>query len=162
MMDEKDNGQFDLEQYDDEFSGAQCEIDSDDDELPPGKYQMVTERAELQFSAKGHRMLVWRLRVLAPRYAGRKHWHRNMIITKDNLKWLKHDLLVAGLELTKLSDLPGRLDELCDVVLEVQLKKKGDMTNTFFNRRVRAPAAVGGSVAAPSGGSAPADDDFPF
>jgi len=162
MMDDRDNGQFDLEQYDEEFSGAQCDVDRDDDELPPGKYQMVTERAELQRSTKGNPMLVWRMRVLGPRYAGRKHWHRNMIITKDNIKWLKHDLLVAGLELTKLSELPARLDELCDVVLEVQLKKKGDMTNTFINRRVRTPAAVGGSGGAPAGGAAPADDDFPF
>jgi len=162
MMDEKDNGQFDLEQFDEEFSGTQCDIDSGDDELPPGKYQMTTERVELQRSTKGNSMLVWRMRVLGPRDAGRKHWHRNMIMTKDNIKWLKHDLLVAGLDLGKLSDLPNRLGELCDVVLEVQLKKKGDMTNTFFNRRVRTPAAAGGSGSGPAGGTAPADDDFPF
>lgn len=157
MFDDNGKNPVDLEQFNDGFATTQVDTNADTDELPDGKYQMVVEKVELQRSQKGNAMLVWRFRVLGPRYAGRKHWHRNMIVSKENLRWLKHDLVVAGLELAKLSELPNRVHELFDVVLEVQIKKKGTDQHTYINKRVRASGAGGEAGAAPA-----APDDFPF
>ncbi len=156
MRDDSDSI-FDLEQYDKEFASAEPDMGSDAVDLPDGKYQMIVERVEQQRSSKDNDMLVWRMRVTGPRYAGAKHWHRNMLMSRKNIEWLKHDLVVAGLELEKLSDLPNRIDELTDVMLEVQLKTKGDMQNSFINKRVR-----GGEGAQKASDGAAGDDDFPF
>lgn len=157
MTDEKENGAYDLEQFDGDYAEAEPDLGGETVDLPDGKYQMIVEKADLQVSTKGNQMLVWRMRVLGPRYAGAKHWHRNMIVTRENIKWLKKDLVLAGLELTKLSDLPNRLHELVEVVVEVQLKTKGDVQNSYVNKRIRTPGAAQGS----SGQAAP-NDDFPF
>lgn len=157
MTDDRENSVFDLEQFDDDFDSAECDFGGEAVDLPDGKYQMIVERAELQRSSKDNPMLVWRMRVLGPRYAGAKHWHRNMILSRKNIEWLKRDLVLAGLELEKLSDLPKRVDELSDVVLEVQLKTKGDMQNSYVNKRVRNPDGVKAAS-----DSAASDEDFPF
>lgn len=156
--DDTENVTVDLAQFDDDYAQAECDLGGEATGLPDGRYQMLVNRVELQHSGKGNPMLVWRMRVLGPRYAGAVHWHRNMIVTRDNLKWLKKDLVVAGLELQKLSELPQRLPELLDMVLEVQLKTKGDMQNSYINKRVRTPASAAGTAA--SGQTPP--DDFPF
>jgi len=49
----------------------------------------------------------------------------------------KRDLLTAGLKIEKLSLLPQHLNELLDLVLEVQLKTKGDHQNSFLNKRTK-------------------------
>ena len=154
MLEDKGNNPLDLDQLDDGYAATECDADNDTDELPDGKYQMIVEKAEVQSSQKGNPMLVWRFRILGPRYAGRKHWHRNMIVTKENLRWLKHDLTVAGLELGKLSDLPNRQGDLSGVTLEVQLKTKGERQNTFINKRIRRPEGT----AEATGGATPPDD----
>jgi len=158
MTNHNDDNVFDLEQYDEDFASAEPDLGGDTVELPDGRYQMVVEKADLQRSNKDNPMLVWRMRVLGPRYAGAKYWHRNMIMSKKNIQWLKRDLTIAGLELEKLSELPARTSELTNVSLEVQLKTKGDMQNSFINKRVRKPA--GGTQAQPETTSP--DDDFPF
>ena len=127
---------YDLEQFDQDFNTAKFDETSAGEPLPDGKFQMLVEKAELVFSKKNNPMMVWQMRVLGPRYAGHKHWHRNMIISKENIKWLKHDLMIAGLEIEKLSQLPAHLNKLLDVVLEVQLKTKGDNQNSFINKRI--------------------------
>jgi len=156
MTDDRDNV-FDLEQFDDNYATAKPDFGGEGVDLPDGKYQMIVEKAELQKSTKGNAMLVWRMRVLGPRYAGAKHWHRNMIVTRKNIDWLKRDLVLAGLELAKLSDLEKRAGELVDVVLEVQLKTKGDRQNSYVNKRVRNSE---GAQGAPN--PVASDDDFPF
>ncbi len=157
MTNHTDDNVFDLEQYEEDFDSAEPDLGGDTVDLPDGRYQMVVEHADLQRSNKGNPMLVWRMRVLGPRYAGAKYWHRNMIISKKNVHWLKRDLIIAGLDLEKLSDLPARAGELGNVTLEVQLKTKGDMQNSFINKRIRKP----GSTQVEPDTTSP-DDDFPF
>jgi hypothetical protein len=101
-------------------------------------------------------MLVWRLRVLRPRHAGLRHWHRNLLVTPDNVRGVKRDLTRAGLQLVKLSELPARLPELVDVELQVRLTTRGNHRSCFILRRVG-----GASMPLPDqcrGG----DADFPF
>ena len=141
MYDRDDNPQsgvnpYDLEQFDDDYTTTEVDESVTGEPLPDGKYQMVTEKVELLYSKNNNAMLVWQLRVLGPRYVGRKHWHRNMIVTKENIKWLKRDLVTAGLKIETLSLLPQHLNELLDLVVEVQLKTKGEHQNSFLNKRI--------------------------
>jgi len=146
---------YDLEQFDEDYTTTEVDENTGADPLPDGKYQMVTEKVELLYSKNNNAMLVWQMRVLGPRYAGRKHWHRNMIVTKENIKWLKRDLLTAGLKIEKLSLLPQHLQELLDLVVEVQLKTKGDHQNSFLNKRI--------TQAEPAAGADPfGEDDVRF
>ena len=59
-----------------------------------------------------------------------------MLISDDNICWLKNDLVRCGLILEKFSDLPERLGELLDIQLIVTLKTKGTNQNVYFNKRV--------------------------
>ena len=156
-MDDGTVEHIDLADFDDAFAEADCDPDGDADLLPDGRYRVVVEKAELEVSRANNKMLVWQMRVLGPRYAGRKLWHRNMIVSIKNIRWLKRDLVAAGLELEKLSDLPNRLGELADVMLEVQLKTKGDSQNSFINKKVTGNQGVQAEPEAVS-----TDSDFPF
>jgi len=81
-------------------------------------------------------MLRWELKILAPQCQGRLLFRHNVLATRENLKWLKNDLHVCGLDLAKASDLPARMNELLDVKLEVTKRSKGENTNVYFNRRI--------------------------
>jgi hypothetical protein len=52
------------------------------------------------------------------------------------MRWLKKDLQTCGLDLKRISDLPGKLDGLINVRLEISKRKKDDNENICFNRRV--------------------------
>ena len=156
-MDERTAEHIDLADFDDAFAEADCDPDCDADLLSDGRYRVVVEKAELEVSRADNKMLVWRMRVLGPQFAGRKLWHRNMIMSKNNLRWLKRDLMTAGLELEKLSDLPNRIGELADVMLEIQLKTRAGTQNSFINKRLMVPS--GDRVGVDSSGD---DADFPF
>jgi hypothetical protein len=105
--------------------------------LPDGNYQVVVDKAELKRSKdKGNPMLEWTLRVVAPHHIGRLMWKRNMIVTSDNVAWLKADLMTCGLALEKLSDLSQRLKELLSIGLTVAVRTKGEFTNVYFNDKI--------------------------
>jgi hypothetical protein len=107
-----------------------------EDGVPDGKYQVIVEKAELTESQNGKPMLKMTLRVLGPDYEGQIMWRHNMLVTEDNIRWLKRDLHRCGLELEKLSDLPARLGDLLDVKLDVTKKIKDEFTNIYINKRL--------------------------
>ena len=129
---------FDLEQFDEDFESAEYDENDASDGLPDGRYQMIVESAKLERSKAGNAMLLWQMRVMGPRHSGRRHWHRNMLMSAQNMKWLKRDLYTAGIRITKTSELPERLQEFQDVLLEVQLKTRGENQNSFINKRLSA------------------------
>jgi hypothetical protein len=88
-------------------------------------------------------MLKWTLKIIAPTHAGRLLWRNNVMASKENIKWLKNDLHVCGVELEKLSDLPNRLDELLDLTLEVTKRARGENENVYLNRRIEIDAGDG-------------------
>ena len=127
---------IDLAQFDDEFAEAPIE-ERTFEEVPDGKYQVNVEKVDLVHAkSSGNPMLRWELKVLAPRCQGRVLFRHNVLATRENLKWLKNDLHVCGLDLAKVSDLPARMRELLDVKLEVTKRTKGENTNVYFNRRI--------------------------
>jgi hypothetical protein len=82
----------------------------------------------------------------------------DVMATRENIKWLKNDLHVCGLDLQKLSDLPANLERLLDVKLEVTKRTKGESENVYFNHRIVLDEGAGGGDA--HGGSSA--DDIPF
>lgn len=127
---------IDLSRFDEDFAEASIE-DREFDEIPDGKLQVSVDKVELTTAkSSGNALLKWTLRILAPHYAGRLLWRNNVMATRENIRWLKHDLHICGLDLAKLSDLPSHLSDLLDVQLEVTKRTRGDNVNIYFNRRL--------------------------
>lgn len=149
---------MDLAQFDDDFVSADVE-EKDFESVPDGKYQVKVDRVELTRSeTSGNPMLKWALKILGPTHKGRLLWRNNVIASKDNVKWLKQDLYTCGLQMDKLSDLPGKLEILLDVGLEVTKRTKNEFENIYFNRRI---VLSDEDAAAPSAGH-DVDDMIPF
>ncbi|XZE33766.1 DUF669 domain-containing protein [Pirellulaceae bacterium SH501] len=146
---EPNNPAVDLSSFDDEFETAEA---PEYDEVPDGKYQVRIESVRLENSQKGDPMIKFDLEVMSGSQAGR-HIFKNSVITQASIPYVKGDLKTLGIELSKFSELAGRLEELLDVTLEVTKRTRGDYTNVYFNRRIR--------LAAASSGEAPAGD-MPF
>ena len=156
-----DAPEIDLSQFDEDFAEAPVE-EREFDEVPDGKYQVQVDKVELTTAkSSGNPMLKWTLRILGPHSAGRLLWRNNVIASRENVRWLKNDLHVCGLDLAKVSDLNERIEELLDVKLEVTKRTKGDNENVYFNRRLvldeGAPGAGGGNGQGGAG-----KDDIPF
>jgi hypothetical protein len=149
---------MDLAQFDDDFVSADVE-EKDFEAVPDGKYQVKVDRVELTRSeTSGNPMLKWALKILGPTHKSRLLWRNNVIASKDNVKWLKQDLYTCGLQMDKLSDLPGKLETLLDVGLEVTKRTKNEFENIYFNRRI---VLSDEDAATPSAGH-DVDDMIPF
>ncbi len=151
---------FDLAQYDDDFAGAPVE-EKEFDEPPDGKYQVLVDKVEMARSKQTNApMLKWQLKIAGPRCAGRYLFRNNMIASPENVKWLKNDLAICGMDVAglKLSSLPNRLGELLDVQLEVKKQTRGEYTNVYFQRRIQIDVPPE-HTASRGGGS---DDVLPF
>ncbi len=70
----------------------------------------------------GSPRITWRLRILGPDHHGRQ-LRRVLVVTRDNLRWLKRDLYVCGLAVMSLTDLAGSLDNLLN--LKIRVRKFG-------------------------------------
>ena len=145
---------IDLANLDTDFGKSEVE-ERDFEEVPDGRYQVIVEKVEMARSKQTNTpMLKWQLKILGPHCAGRYLFRNNMIASHENLKWLKTDLVLCGLQLEKLSDLPHRLNELLDVTLEVQKKTNGTYTNVYLNKRIEIdvpPELAPGQRNAPGG-----------
>jgi hypothetical protein len=142
----------DLSRWDDQWSDAPVQLNTP---VPDGVYQARITTARMETSKKGNDMLAWQLTILAGEHKGRLLFNYNVIASADNLKWLKTNLAICGVELERVSDLPRRLEDLIGVVLEVRVKgatasKGGDV---WFNKTIDV---------APNPGDDVQDDDVPF
>ena len=126
---------IDLAAFDDDF--AQTEA-ADFEEVPDGKYQVRIQSVRLGESQKGDPMLKWDLVVISGTHAGR-HIFKNAVITSASLPFVKGDLDTLGLKLGRFSELPGRLDSLLDLTLEVTKRTKGEYANVYFNKLIQVP-----------------------
>jgi hypothetical protein len=136
---EPTNPSVDLSSFDAEFATAEAPAYED---VPDGKYQVRIETVRLESSQKGDPMIKWDLEVISGSQAGR-HIFKNSVISQASLPYVKGDLKTLGLELSKFSELAGRLEELLDVTLEVTKRTRGDYTNVYFNRRLQIAASSG-------------------
>jgi len=157
-MEITDKDTMDLAQFDDDFVSVDVE-EKDFEAVPDGKYQVKVDRVELTRSeTSGNLTLKWALKILGPTHKGRLLWRNNVIASKDNVKWLEQDLYTCGLQMDKLSDLPGKLETLLDVGLEVTKRTYNKFENIYFIRRI---VLSDEDAAAPSAGH-DVDDMSPF
>jgi hypothetical protein len=155
---EDDLPNIDLAKFDGDFAEAPVEEKKEFDEVADGKYQVNVDKVEITTAkTSGNAMLKWTLRVLGPHCQNRLLWRNNVMATRENIRWLKNDLHVCGLDLQKLSDLPANLERLLDVKLEVTKRSKGDNTNIYFNRRIVIDGPPAGA-----GNDGAGKDDIPF
>jgi len=128
-------GDIDLSYLDDDF--AQAEVKEHDfTPVPDGKFQVNVDKVELtKAQTSGNPMLKWTLRILGPTNRDRFLW-KNSVMIPETMEYVKKDLWMCGLPITKLSDLNGRLEDLLDVKLEIQKKTKGENESIFFNKRI--------------------------
>ena len=156
----EDAPEVDLTQFDGDFADAPVEEKKEFEPVPDGKYQVNVEKVEITTAkTSGNTLLKWTLKILAPSFRGRLLWRNNVMATRENIKWLKNDLHVCGLDLQKLSDLPANLERLLDVKLEVTKRTKGDNENVYFNRRIVLDDSAGAEGEAHGGA---AKEDIPF
>ena len=143
------NSNLDLAQFDDAFETAAVE-EREFEAVPDGKYQVNVDRVELtRAQTSGNPMLKWTLRILAPTHKGRLLWRNNVMASNENIKWLKQDLYTCGLQL------PGHLEQLLNIKLEVTKRTRGENENIYFNRRIVMADDAGAPGAA-------MDDMIPF
>ena len=133
-----DSSDVDLSAFDDDFASAEA---ASLEEVPDGKYQVRIDNVRLDHSQKGDPMIRWDLIVIAGSQIGR-HIFKNSVITPAALPFVKGDLKTVGLDLAKLSDLSGRLEQLLDVTLEVAKRTRGEFTNVYFNKRIQIAAGT--------------------
>ena len=122
-----------LSQFDNEYEQAS---DTASLEVPDGMYNCNIDKVEIVKSKKDNPMLKWTLRVIDGDYENRLIWKYSMIATKQNVHFLKVDLIICGVDLPVFSDLENYLEDLLDVELEVKTKKKDDFLNVYFVRRL--------------------------
>ncbi|HYM97876.1 MAG TPA: DUF669 domain-containing protein [Candidatus Sulfotelmatobacter sp.] len=158
---EDDAHEVDLSRFDGDFAEAPVEEKKEFDPVPDGKYQVNVDKVEITTAkTSGNPMLKWTLKILAPSQRGRLLWRNNVMATRENIRWLKNDLHICGLDLQKLSDLPAHLERLLDVKLEVTKRTKGDNENVYFNRRIVLDEGAPGAGGADGHGAG--KDDIPF
>ena len=134
--------EFDLAGLDEAYASAPNE--NEFEALPDGSYEAVVERVELKRSkTSGRKMMEWELRILGPKFVGRKVWKYTLLETPDNVVWAKKDFHRVGLDLPRLSDLPSRLNELLDVRVEIDKKTRGDFEDIYFRKRLTGTDADG-------------------
>jgi Protein of unknown function (DUF669) len=130
--DDDDAVEVDLASLDQDFAAAPAPTPTTD-----GRYRVRVERVVITTTRTSRRPVVkWMLRIVAPACQGRLLWKNSVLGTPDNLRWLKHDLRMCGLDLDKLSDLPSHLAQLLGIELDVTKRTDGDWENIHFNRRV--------------------------
>ena len=126
---------IDLSYLDEEYSSTEVP-DQDFSPIPDGKYQTVIERAELiTAQSSGNPMLKWTLRILGPAFRDRLLWKNSVLLT-GLLQYVKKDLHTCGVNIQKMSDLPGQLEKLLDIRLEIVKKTKNGSENIFINKLI--------------------------
>lgn len=126
-----------LSKFDDIYNNATID-DSENIPIPDGKYQVIVKRVELKRSKYDNLFLSWGLQILAPGpYVGRMLWKNSIIVTDTNIKWLKQDLGICGLYLSKFSELEEELDKLLDIELDITKVTKEEYENIYFNRKIQ-------------------------
>lgn len=104
--------------------------------IPDGRYQVIVDKVELATAqSSGNPMLKWTLRVLGPTYRDRLLW-KNSVLLSGLLQYVKKDLQTCGIHIQKISDLPGQLEKLLDLKLEITKKSRDGNENLYFNKLI--------------------------
>ncbi|MFW5828628.1 MAG: DUF669 domain-containing protein [Planctomycetota bacterium] len=165
------SNQFDLTDLDNVSGFADTQVPDIDGDVPDGKYTAFVDHVELTRTKTDKRRLSWRLKIIGPSHVGRCVFTGHLLETPQNLAWLKKDLQTCGFQLSNWSELPNRLEDLLDIVLEIQVKTRGEFTNAYLKRRIELAEGVNPRDLAEAGAGSDAsavevgalfDEDVPF
>jgi hypothetical protein len=124
----------DLAALDEDYASVHAEERS---AVPDGFYQVNVESVELKRSRTTQKpMIGWKLRIISSNQRNRVLFKNSVLEGGEKIKFVKGDLACCGLVLEKLSDLPGNLERLLDVKLEVSVRNKDGNSNVYFNKRI--------------------------
>jgi hypothetical protein len=99
--------------------------------LPDGSYQCKLDEIEIQLSAKGDRLLKWTFIPRNPKYKKRKVW-KYQVLKVDNMPFIKSDFGRLGIKMDRISDLPDKLEQFLDMMVELKLQ-----TKTYQGREIQ-------------------------
>lgn len=150
---------IDLARYDEGFEKAESAADSFS-AVPDGKYTVRVEKVSIKEVKNGkyvgQGMVAWQFEIEGGAHNGRMLFSNNMFVDRELdpdqafVARLKRTLDSAGLKLTKLSELEGRIGELLDRKLSVTVKSKSKGDKEFTNVYINGPARE------------PGEDDIPW
>lgn len=153
---------IDLAKYDEGFERAEVKAASEFENVPDGKYQARVDKVEIREvrngKYQGEGMLSWQFVIEGGKYDGRRLFSNNMFVSRELdpdqgfVARLKKTLDAAGLKLTKLSELEGRIGELLDRKLSVTVKNTSKGDKEFCNVYVNSVAKE----------RQPGEDDIPW
>lgn len=126
---------MDLSHLDESWKNATVD-DDNRSEIPDGKYMCRIESVELKESKSGKPMLAQELRIIDGKFSKRKLFRNSLLVTEENVKYLKKDLHTLGIHLDRLSDLPDHLSSLLDIEVQVTVKTKGEYQNVWIDKRL--------------------------
>jgi len=124
-----------LESFDQTFEEHVAETNTFEGIPEDGIYHVMVDSVSLEVSKNNNYMLMWVLKIIDDdKYAGYFLYKTSLLMTKENIRWLKDELSVCQLYLNKISDLPNCLESLLDIGLEIIKKtKEKDKNSKFYN-----------------------------
>lgn len=144
---------FNLSQFDDDFTNTTAPEKGAFPVIPDGKYQVRVEALDLKKSKQGNAYIAFELQILSGEFAGKKLF-KNSVITAGSMPYLKQDLQTLGWtgKLSELED-PSKRRVLLDVTLQVTVKSKGQdeqgrpNVNVYLDRQITVDASVAAASA---------------
>lgn len=133
-----------LASFDEAFAEAPIPTRGSMSNVPDGKYQVSIDKAMIRTNSNtGSTELALQLKVMTGEHAGRIIFHQRELDNPERMSYLRGDLNVIGVDIARLSELPKKLNQMLDVVLEVNTKtkkSKNDPTkeyqNCYLNKRL--------------------------
>ena len=157
-----ENWQDELSQFDNEYRETKEPEGTGgyDTPVPDGNYQAKIKSVELKHAkASGAPMVSWCFEIVGGdrNFLGRWLW-KNAVIREGSLGYIKKDLALFGIRLSKFSTLPAYLPRLVGKVVVLKKEVSNGFSNIYLNQ------VLSQSVAPADAGEAPAEetDQVPF
>jgi uncharacterized protein DUF669 len=139
-----------LARFEDEWTKTSTSSDEMYSDIPDGTYDAVIEEARVsQTTSSGRPVVIWKLRIKGPQAVNRVVT-KNRVITENTLAYLKEDLEKCRIQVSRLSELPARLEALVDHPIAVAKRTKDGRVNFYFRWDSNRAGEIG------------PDDDIPF
>jgi len=131
-----------LEQFDHEMENTETMEHPDFRSIPDGSYQCEVERIMLTRTQQDEPMLKWQFNVIGPTHDGAKLF-KNHLFRSTSLPFLKTDMHTLGFPIQKASEIPGLLESLVGLHLNIRKVTKGDNENIYINSRIAEAESTG-------------------
>jgi hypothetical protein len=123
---------IDLSIYDDDYDEAEI-IDNN---TPDGIYQVYVDEVVMKETKESKEpMLAWKLKIINGKREG-CFIFKNSVVKDTTLGFIKTDLSICGLTLSKFSEIYLSLESLLRTQLEIKVVTKGEYQNIYFQKKL--------------------------